>query len=95
MDYFLNNLLTPFNYHQWKEDTKIIFHSKGLYRVIMGTKPGPNAAIEKSKYMNKLDETYVFLCISISNDLLFHVHGLRLPKKCGKNFPRYSTRKMK
>ena len=31
----------------------------------------PNAAIEKIKYWNKLDEAYGFMCLSISKDVLF------------------------
>ena len=65
MDSYSNKLLTPFNYHQWKEDTEIILRSKELYRVTLDKEPKPNAAVEKSKYMNKLDEAYGFLYLGI------------------------------
>ena len=54
------NFLTPFNYHQWKEDIEIQLRSKGLYRVTMGTKQDPNALVDRTKYWNKLDEAYGF-----------------------------------
>ena len=80
MDSSSSNILTPFNYHQWKEDIEISFFSKGLYKVTMGKDLEPNAAVEKSKYWNKLDEMYGFLCLSISKDLLFHISGFNTPK---------------
>ena len=69
MDSSSSNLLTPFNYHQWKEDIEISLHSKGLYRVTMGTEIEKNVVIEKEKYWNKLDEVYGFLWLFISKDL--------------------------
>ena len=47
----------------------------------MGTKPEPNAIVEKSKYWNNIDEAYGFLCLSISKDLLFHLSRLKTPKE--------------
>ena len=81
MDSSSNNILTPFNYHQWKEDIEISLCSKGIYRVTMGTDIDPNAVIEKEKYWNRLDEVYGFICLSISKDLLFHLFGLKTPKE--------------
>ena len=74
------DLLTSFNYHQWKEDMEIQLHSKGLYRVTMNTKTKLNSAAEKIKYGNKLDDTYGLLCLSISKYLLFHIIGLKTLK---------------
>ena len=59
---------------------EIQLHSKGLYWVTMNTKIEPNAAVEKIKYWNKLDEAYGFLYFSISRDLVFHITGLNTPK---------------
>ena len=73
--------LTHFNYHQWKEDMEIQIRSKGLYWVTMNRETEPNAAMEKIKYWNKLDEAYGFLCLSISKDILFHITGLKTPKE--------------
>ena len=39
----------------------------------------PRAAIEKSKYLNKLDEAFGFICIHISREFLFHLDGLKTP----------------
>ena len=76
-----SNLLTPFNYHRWKEDIEIQLCPRGLYKVTMGTEVEPNALIDREKYWNKLDEAYGFLCLSISKYLLFHLTGLKTPKE--------------
>ena len=41
----------------------------------------PNAAVEKIKWHNMRDESYGFLCLSISRDLLFHLDGLTSPNE--------------
>ena len=42
--------LTPFNYHQWKEDMEIQLHSKGLYRVTMDIEIETNHVVDKARY---------------------------------------------
>ena len=76
-----SNILTPFNYHQWKEDIEISLRYKGIFRVTIGIDIEPNAVIEKEKYWYKLDEVYGFLCLSISKDLILHLSGLNNPKE--------------
>ena len=75
------DLLTPYNFHSWKGDMEIQLHSRGLYRVTMDTEYDPGSAIEKSRFLNKKDEAFGFLCLSISWDLLFHLAGLKNPKE--------------
>ena len=75
------DLLTPFNYHQWKGDMEIQLRAKGLYKVTMDTKIEPNHVVDKARYWNKMDEAFGFLCLSISKDLHFHVTGLKNPKE--------------
>ena len=65
-------LLTPFSYHQWKEDIEKQLRSKRLFRLTMDTKAEPIHYVNKKKYWNRLDESYECLCLSISQDLLFH-----------------------
>ena len=72
--------LTPFNYLDWRVDMQIVLCNKGLYRVTMGREFEPQQHIEKSKYLNKLDEAFGFMCIQISKEILFHLDGLRTPK---------------
>ena len=74
-------ILTPFNYLDWTADMQIILHNKGLYKVTMGREVEPQQPFEKSKYLNKLDEAFGFMCIHISTELLFHLDGLRTPKE--------------
>jgi hypothetical protein len=72
-------ILNPFNYFEWKTEISLLLQSKGFYRVTMGTKNEPTAAVEKIKYFNKLDEVIGLICLSISRDLLFHVSRATTP----------------
>ena len=74
-------MLTPFNLFDWKVEMVIQLRAKGIYKVTMGTKVEPNSAVEKSKYFNKLDEAYGWLCLSISRELIFHLDSLTSPKE--------------
>ena len=47
----------------------------------MNTETKPNAAAEKIKYQNKMDEAYGFLYLSISKDLIFHIMGMNTSKE--------------
>jgi hypothetical protein len=68
-------ILNPFNYFEWKTEISLLLRSKGLYKVTMGTEKEPTTAVEKIKYLNKLDEAIGLICLSISRDLFFHVSG--------------------
>ena len=47
----------------------------------MDTEDELGSTIEKSRFLNKKDEAFSFLCLSISRDLLFHLTGLKTPKE--------------
>ena len=47
----------------------------------MDTEVESGSAIEKSRLLNKKDEAFGFLCLSISRDLLFHLAGLKKLKE--------------
>ena len=47
----------------------------------MDTEEEPGSAIDKSRFLNKKDEAFGFLCLSVSQDLLFHLSGLKTPKE--------------
>ena len=55
--------------------------SKGLYRVTLALENELNAVIQKDKWHNRLDEAYVFIFLSISPGLLFHLDGLTTPNQ--------------
>ena len=74
-------ILTPFNYMDWREYMQISLHNKSLHSVTMGKEVEPQATIEKSKYLNKLDEAFDFMCTHISKELLFHLNGLKTPRE--------------
>ena len=76
MDYDSAIILTPFKYHEWKFKIGILLHSKGLYRVTLALENELNVVIEKSKWNNRSDEAYGFLCLSISHYLLFILDSL-------------------
>ena len=75
------DLLTPFNFHSLKGDMEIQLHSIGIYRVTMDTEEELGSTIDKSRFLNKKDEAFGFLCLSISRDLLFHLSRLKTPKE--------------
>ena len=78
-------LLTPLNYHQWKEDMEMQLRSKRLFRHTMETEAEPIHYVDKEKYWNRLDEAYGCLCLSIPRDLLFYVNGLQTHKQVWDN----------
>ena len=43
-------ILTPLNYHQWKEGMEMHLHSKRLSRLIMETQVEPVHYVDKEKY---------------------------------------------
>ena len=74
-------LLNPFNFHSWKGDMQIQLRARGLYRVTMDTEEECTSVTDKARFLNKKDEAFRFLCLSISRDLLFRLSGLKTPKE--------------
>ena len=74
-------ILTPFNFHSWQGDMEIQLHARGLYRVTMDTEEEPASVTDKARLLNKKDEAFGFVCLSISQDLLFHLSRLKTPKE--------------
>ena len=60
---------------------EIQIHAKGLYQVTMDTEEEPTHVIDKTRFLNKKDEAFGFLCLSISWDLLFNLSGSKTPKE--------------
>ena len=73
-------LLTPFNLHSWKGYMEIQLRARGIYRVTMDTEKEPASVTDKARFLNKKDEAFIFLCLSVFWDLLFHLSGLNTPK---------------
>ena len=73
--------LTPFNYHKWKDDMKVLLHTKHLFRLIEETEEEPESDKDKAKYMNRLDEAIGLMHSSVSRDLRFHIQDLDTPKE--------------
>jgi hypothetical protein len=79
MDFQKEFILTPYNYFAWKEKIIIHLRTKGLYRLTLNTDIEPTSAIEKSKYLNRMDEAFRTICSLISLDLLFHISSYKTP----------------
>jgi hypothetical protein len=45
----------------------------------MATKVEPKSSIENNKYLNRMDEAYDLICMSISIELLFHIDTCTTP----------------
>jgi hypothetical protein len=54
---------------------------RGLYWLTMNTKTKPTSAIEKSKYLNQMDEVFGTICSLISPKLLFHISSCKTPNE--------------
>ena len=58
---FSSRIVKPFNCLDWREDIYIVLHNKVLYKVTMGKEVEPQHALEKLKYLNKLDGAFGFI----------------------------------
>ena len=72
--------LTPFNYHQWKEDMEVLLRLKELFRLTEEVEAVPILNHDKEKYLNMLNESHGYLFSLVSRDLRFHIQGLNTPK---------------
>jgi hypothetical protein len=81
MEFQKEFILTPYNYFTWKEKITIHIRYIGLYRLTMNTDTKPKSAIEKSKYLNRMDEALRTICSLISPDLLFHISSYKTPNE--------------
>jgi hypothetical protein len=79
MEYSSAILLTPHNYFEWKLKILHQLRCRGLYQITMATEVEPTSAIEKNKYLNRMDEAYGLICISMSLELLFHIEACTTP----------------
>ena len=64
---------------------KVALCKLGLLRMKMGRETEPQEYVEKNKFLNRLDDAFSFMCTHISQDLLFHLEGLRSPKEAWEN----------
>jgi hypothetical protein len=81
MEFFPSDLLTPYNYFNWKLKILLIIIGRGLYQIAMEKKTKPTLAIKKSKYFKCMDEAYGLISMSISLALLFHIESCTTPNK--------------
>ena len=75
------DLVTSFNYHQWKEDNEGLLRTKKFFRLMERTEAEPILNHDKEKYFNRIDEASRYLSLSISRDLRFNIKELKIPKE--------------
>jgi hypothetical protein len=70
-------ILTPYNLFAWKEKMIIHIQGRGLYRLTMNLEAIPTSTIEKSKYLNQINEAFGTICSLIAPELLFHISSCK------------------
>jgi hypothetical protein len=78
MAYSLTILLTH-NYFEWKLKILHQLKCRELYRITMATEVEPTLVIEKNEYLNRMDEAYDLIYMSMSPELLFHIEASTTP----------------
>ena len=78
-------ILTPFNYVDWREDIQVSLHKLSMFMMKKGRETKPQQHVEKNKFLNRLDESFNFMCTHISQDIFFHLEGLRNLKESWEN----------
>jgi hypothetical protein len=84
MEFQKEFILTPYNYFAWKEKISIHLQTRGLYRLTLNTDTESTSTIEKSKYLNLMDETLGTICSLISPNLIFHMSSCKTPNEAWK-----------
>lgn len=84
MEFPKASILTLYNYHEWKDQMDRYLCQKGLYRITMAAEVEPTLAIEKSKYLNYMDEAHESICMCISPELQFHLSACNTPNEIWK-----------
>jgi hypothetical protein len=73
MDYSSATLLTPHNYFEWTLKILHQLRCRGFkYRITMATEVEPTSAIEKNRYLNRKDEAYGLLGVTIPRVFVSH-----------------------
>ena len=60
---------------------EIQLHARGIYRVTMDIEEELAFVTDKARFLNKKYEAFGFLRLSISQDILFLLSGLKTPKE--------------
>jgi hypothetical protein len=81
MEFSKEFILIPYNYFAWKEKMIMHLRSRGLYKLTMNTDTELTSIIEKSKYLNRMDEAFGTICSLISPDLFFHISSCKTPNE--------------
>ena len=81
MEFQKEFILTRYNYFAWKENIAIDLRTRGLYRLKLNVNTELKSDIEKSKYLNHMDEALKTICSVISLDLFFHISSYKTPNE--------------
>lgn len=69
MEFPKASILTPYDYHERKDQMAWYLHQKELYMITMAVEVELTLAIEKSRYLNRMDEAHGSICMCISPEL--------------------------
>jgi hypothetical protein len=81
MEFPIEFILTSYNLFEWKDNMIVHLRGIGLYRLTMDTETKPTSSIEKSKYLNQMDEAFGTICSLISPKLIFHISSCKTPNE--------------
>jgi hypothetical protein len=81
MEFSKEFILTPYILFACKEKMIMHIRSRGLHRLIMNIETEQTSSIEKSKYLNRMDEVFGTICSLISPELLFHISSCKTPNE--------------
>jgi hypothetical protein len=73
--------LTLYNFFSWKDNMIVHLRIRGLYSLTMNIDTKLTSSIEKSKYLNRMDESFGTICSLISPKLLFHISSCKTPNE--------------
>ena len=80
MDFSKVPLLTPYNYHEWKQAISNQLMSIGFLRIILGQDVELAIGVaERRKWLDRMDKVFSSLRSTISNDLLYHIASCTYP----------------
>ena len=75
-----SKVLTPYNYHEWKQAVSNQLMSIGLLRMILGQDLElATSVVERRKWFDRRDKALGFLRSTISNDFLYHIASCTHP----------------
>jgi hypothetical protein len=74
-------ILTQYKFFAWKETMIMHISGRGLYLLTMKKNTKTTSAIEKSRYLNGMDQAFGTICSLISPEVVFHIYSCKTPNE--------------